>query len=61
MSAIVDTEKRGRGRPPTNATGIHVKLYPDLLAQLDDWISQQPEPQPSRPEAVRQLLSRSIC
>jgi hypothetical protein len=27
------------------------------LAQLDAWIARQPEPRPSRPEAIRRLLA----
>lgn len=56
MAAIVDTEKRGRGRPPTNATGIHVKLPPDQLAALDAFIESSGGGL-SRPEALRRLLS----
>jgi hypothetical protein len=33
-----------------------VRLQPDHLAALDTWIAEQPEPKPSRPEAVRRLM-----
>jgi hypothetical protein len=33
-----------------------VRLAPDQLARLDAWIAKLPDPQPSRPEAIRQAL-----
>jgi len=33
-----------------------VRLQPDQLAALDHWIEQQPDPKPTRPEAVRRIL-----
>ena len=41
-------------------TSIHLTLSPDQLALLDAWIAAQPEPQPSRPAAIRQLLALSF-
>ena len=32
----------------------------DLLAELDVWIAQQPDPKPSRPEAIRRLVQLGI-
>jgi hypothetical protein len=32
----------------------------DQLARLDAWIAQQPDPKPSRPEAVRRLMEMSL-
>lgn len=55
--AIDDIGKRGRGRPRTDATPVMVRLQPDQLAQLDDWIEHQGEPRPSRPEAIRLILA----
>jgi len=52
--AISDTGKK-RGRPKTDATGVHVKLLPSQLASLDAWIKHQPD-ELSRPEAVRRLM-----
>jgi hypothetical protein len=56
MTSIGDIEKRGRGRPKTDATPILVRLYPDTLAAIDAFIAKQPEPRPTRPEAIRQAL-----
>jgi hypothetical protein len=57
MASISDN-KKSRGRPVTTGTGIMVgvRLQPDQLAQLDLWRAAQPEPQPSRPEAIRMIL-----
>lgn len=56
MKSIADSKKR-RGRPTTgigNAMGL--RLYPELEAGLDAFIAAQPDPKPSRPEAVRIAL-----
>ena len=56
-----DEKKRGRGRPETGI-GPHIglRLYPDLDAELERWIAAQPEPKPSKPEAIRQLLRQAL-
>jgi hypothetical protein len=43
-----------------DATPVNTRLPPADLAALDAWIAAQPEPQPSRPEAIRQLLTLSL-
>jgi len=51
------TRKR-RGPPPTGkGTLLGVRVQPDLLADLDAWIAEQPEPRPTRPDAMRRLLA----
>jgi hypothetical protein len=49
------TKKRGR---PVTGQGvlIGVRLLPPNLSALDAWIADQPEPRPSRPEAIRFAL-----
>lgn len=37
-----------------------VRLKPDLMGELLRWIDAQPEPKPSRPEAIRRLLSERL-
>jgi metal-responsive CopG/Arc/MetJ family transcriptional regulator len=56
------TKKRGRGRPPTTGIGtsLNVRLHDDVLDRLDAWISQQGEPDLSRPEAIRRLLNEAL-
>jgi hypothetical protein len=49
--------KKKLGRP---ATGIGlmlgVRVHPPQLSDLDAWIAAQPDPKPTRPEAVRRLM-----
>jgi hypothetical protein len=52
-----ETKKKRGGRPPINATPLTVRVPPDLLADLDAWISEQSDPKPSRPDAMRRLVS----
>ena len=59
VSSITDTRK-SRGRPRVNATQLAVRVPPDDLAKLDAWIAAQPEPRPSRPEALRRLASEAL-
>jgi hypothetical protein len=33
-----------------------VRLQPELLAALDEWVSNRPDPRISRPEAIRSIL-----
>jgi hypothetical protein len=53
--------KKKRGPAPTGVgTLVGVRLQPDQLAKLDAWISAHPEPQPSRPAAIRDLLDGAL-
>ena len=45
-----------RGRPRTDATPVMVRLAPDQLAFTAAWRDRQDD-KPSRPEAVRRLLT----
>jgi hypothetical protein len=36
--------------------GVTVRLNSEWVSKLDAWIEAQPEPKPSRPEAIRRLL-----
>jgi hypothetical protein len=59
--AIAGTEKRKRGRPKTGiGPNIGLRLYPELDAALDAWIAKQPDPKPSRPEAIRRILREAL-
>lgn len=57
VAAIASARKSLRGRPRVDATPVNVRLPPEQLAPLDAWIADQPEPRPSRPEAVRHALA----
>lgn len=59
--SIAGNEKRPRGRPRTGIGPVlSVRLYPDLQAKLDAWIERQPEPKPSRSEAIRRLIEKGL-
>lgn len=53
--SVVPKKKRGPA-PTGKGVQVQVRLQPDLLAALDAWIAEQPEPKPSRPEAIRYAL-----
>jgi metal-responsive CopG/Arc/MetJ family transcriptional regulator len=36
-------------------------MPPDLEAKLTAWIERQPEPKPSRSEAIRRLLEKALA
>jgi len=40
---------------------LNVRLQPDQLAALDRWIDKQPDPKPSKPEAVRRILASHLA
>lgn len=48
------------GRPRSDATPVLVRLYPAAISNLDAWIAAQPEPRPSRPEAIRRILADAL-
>jgi hypothetical protein len=39
---------------------VGVRLYPDIEAALDAWIARQPDPKPSKPEAIRRILREAF-
>ena len=52
-------KKRGR---PSIGKGLQFNssFRPELAARIDAWIAAQPEPQPSRPEAIRRLVELGL-
>jgi hypothetical protein len=59
--SIADPPKRGRGRPRTGiGPAISMRLYPELEAKLAAWMERQPNPKPSRSEALRRLVERGL-
>jgi hypothetical protein len=48
-------------RPKTKTEPIdESRLSKDLSRRIDAWIGAQPEPRPSRPEAIRRLLDEAL-
>ena len=54
-------KKRGRGRPPTGAMSIHLRVLPSEVARVDAWIAKHPSPKPTRPEAIRRLIGQALA
>lgn len=58
MTKTPERRPGSRGPLPTGkGVMVGVRLQPDMLAALDALIAKQPDPKPSRPEAVRQVLA----
>ena len=58
--SIRDTTNK-RGRPKTTGPGlsVQVRLHPNLLEPLDEWMQKQRDYR-SRPEAIREILERVL-
>jgi len=54
----IPVDEKRRGRPPGSnfASAIPVRLTPAQRGAVDAWIADQPDPKPSRSEAIRHLL-----
>lgn len=61
MSIRDITKKRGRPKTTGKGLGLLVRLHPPELAALDAWIAAQPEPRPTRPEALRRLAGKALA
>ena len=61
MKRLIPDIPKKRGRPKTTGRGIGimVRLHPDLLVPLDEWIEKQREHR-SRPEAIREILEKAL-
>ena len=44
----------------THGEFIGLRLPSSLAGSLDAWIAAQPEPRPSRSEAIRRILSQAL-
>jgi hypothetical protein len=48
-------------RPETKSEPIDASgLTEELSRRIDGWIAAQPEPRPTRPEAIRRLLAEAL-
>jgi hypothetical protein len=56
----IDGAKKSRGRPPADTEPVNVRMPRDLLADLDTFIAEEPDPKPTRPDAIRRLLSDAL-
>ena len=54
-------EKKRKGRPAIGkGVQLNAMIRPEQAEALDAWIAAQPDPKPSRPEAIRQLIKLGI-
>jgi len=63
MSKAKKARPKGNKRGPLRTTGkgklIGVRVLPSLLARIDEWAKKQ-DGEPSRPDAMRQLIERAL-
>ena len=60
MTSSLDTKNLG-GRPATGqGTPVMVRMHDPILRALDTFAADQPDPVPSRPEAVRRALAAHL-
>jgi hypothetical protein len=60
MSKSITRTRKSRGRPPTGAESVHLRVLPEQSAAIDAWIEKQKEPDLSRPEAIRRLVELGL-
>lgn len=58
-SETVKPKKRRGPKPTGHGVPVTVRLQPDQLLALDAWATKQDDA-PSRPEAIRRLISQAI-
>ena len=60
--AIAEREKKKIGRPRTGiGPNVGLRLHPELDAAIEAWIARQPDPKPSKPEAIRRLVKKALA
>ncbi len=52
--------RTGRTRGKQTGIQIQVRVQPEYVAPLDAWIADQPDPKPTRPEAMRHALTEHL-
>jgi hypothetical protein len=61
LSIRAGTKKRGRPKTTGKGQQIGVRFLPPALDTIDSWIEAQPDPKPSRPEAIRRLVEKALA
>jgi hypothetical protein len=62
QSVLAQKMKKKRGPPPTGkGVQVVVRVQPKQLAEIDAWIAAQPEPRPTRAEALRQFAELALA
>jgi len=60
MGKAITRTRKSRGRPPTGAESVHLRVLPEQRTAVDLWISRQKEAGLSRPEAIRRLINLGL-
>ena len=59
--SIAEKEKRPRGRPRTGRDpAVTVRIPVQIGVAITAWIDRQPDPKPSRSEAIRRLIEKGL-
>ena len=58
--SIDSAKKSKRGRPSVDSEAVNVRFERQTLTRIDAWVAAQPDPKPTRPEAVRRLLEKAL-
>lgn len=53
---MMSTEKKKMGRPPTDSGPVMIRMQPGMIAAIDEY-RRSLEDIPTRPEAIRRILS----
>jgi hypothetical protein len=59
MSSLFEHKKK-IGRPKVDSELLRARMERALIDRLDAWIASQPDPKPSRPEAIRRLVEKVL-
>jgi predicted transcriptional regulator len=60
MTKSISRTRKSRGRPPTGAESVHLRVLPDQAAAIDAWIARQKDGEITRPEAIRRLVELGL-
>jgi hypothetical protein len=60
LMSIDEHKKDSRGRPKVDSEMVRARFERQTLNRVDQWRAEQPDPKPSRPEAVRRLVDKAL-
>ena len=62
MSRQEKVLEKKKGRPAIGkGLQFNASFRPEVAARIDAWIAAQPDPKPSRPEAIRRLVEKALA
>jgi hypothetical protein len=62
LHATRERSRKKIGRPPIGkGVQFNSSFRPEVAARIDSWRAAQPNPQPSRSEAIRQLIEKALA